>query len=305
MLAECSGALRAVGAEARGALLDAALAGRHDDAPGAFIEVTAGAGGDDAADWARMLIEMYCGWAARAGHAADVVDADEGGGGGLRHGRVHVRGHRAYAWVRREAGVHRLVRISPFDSAGRRHTSFARVAVFPEAPPAVAARLARGSDVRVDVFRSSGPGGQSVNKSNSAVRVTHLATGVTAQCQAERSQARNLAGAMAALRGKLLDGEVAAGEARAAAYHAGLGPNAWGNQMRSYVLAPYRLVKDHGAAGHSSGDVEGVLGGAIEPFLEAALLASLDARGGDGGGGGGGPQVESGGAPPPLPRAQK
>lgn len=243
----------------------------------AAAQVTAGAGGDDAADWARMLLDMYGGWAGRAGHRAALVDADAGGaaGRGLRHGRLHVRGVRAYGWARAEAGVHRLVRISPFDAAGRRHTSFARVAVFPEAPPAAAARLARGADVRVDTFRSSGPGGQAVNKVNSAVRVTHLATGLVAQCQAERSQARNLAGAMAALRGRLLAAEAAAEGARATAAHAALGPNAWGSQMRSYVLAPYRLVKDHGGGGHSSGDVDGVLAGGLGPFMEAALIASL------------------------------
>lgn len=275
---ECQRDLTALLAEAGRFKLELLLDGEADHL-GCYVEVSAGAGGTESCDFAEMLLDMYKGWAERSGHEAKVTERTPGTEAGLRSGVLQIRGKNAYGWTKAESGVHRMVRISEYDTQGRRQTCFAQVGVLPlvEQDDAAAGDI-KQSDLRIDTYRSSGPGGQSVNTTDSAVRVTHLPTGVTAASQGERSQHSNLASAMSVLKSRLLEQKLRQREEERSAFKASLGDNTWGNQIRSYVLHPYKLVKDH-RTGHETTQAMAVLGGDpqfLTPFMEAALIHSIE-----------------------------
>ncbi|ETI51674.1 peptide chain release factor 2 [Phytophthora nicotianae] len=272
MLRDCVSAMTAVRAEAQQLRLELLLA-HESDTRSCFVEIQAGAGGTDSCDWTAMLARMYARWGEARGFQVQFVDESAGEEAGFRSVVLRLDGAYAYGWAKSEAGVHRLVRISPFDSAGRRHTSFAQVRVYPMAAEGRSSAEIEVSnkDLRIDTFRSSGPGGQHVNSTDSAIRITHLPTGIVVQSQSDRSQHRNKAEAMAILRAKLYQRKLEE-EARARQQFAqGLGDNAWGNQIRSYVLHPYQLVKDH-RTNYSEGNTAQVLDGDIDQFIEKMLL---------------------------------
>jgi peptide chain release factor 2 len=243
-----------------------------DDERSAILAIHPGAGGTDSQDWAQMLFRMYLGWAERRGFETRVLDVQPGEEAGIKSATVLVSGPYAYGYLKAEIGVHRLVRLSPFDAAHRRHTSFASLAAYPDVDENVEIDI-KDADVRLDFFRASGPGGQHVNKSSTAVRVTHLATGIVVTCQNERSQFRNRENALKVLRSRLYalreeerrkENEAKAGEKKEIA---------WGSQIRSYVLHPYRMVKDN-RTGVETSDVTGVLDGNLDEFIEAYLKAT-------------------------------
>lgn len=244
------------------------LAGPYD-ASDAIVEIKPGAGGIDAADWAEILLRMYLKWSENHGYQCDVLAAEVAEEAGLRLATFETRGDYAYGYLSCEAGVHRLVRISPFDQKGRRHTSFANIAVWPKLDETVHVEIDE-DDLKVDTFRSSGPGGQHVNVTDSAVRITHFPTGVVVSCQAERSQHLNRLRAMEVLRAKLH--RIKEDEQRARLENL-KGPKrdiAWGNQIRSYVLFPYQLVKDL-RTGYETGNIDAVLDGGLDELIAAAL----------------------------------
>jgi peptide chain release factor 2 len=245
------------------------LGGEHDGG-NAILTLHPGAGGTEAQDWAEMLLRMYLRWCERRGFRTQVVDLQPGEGGGIKNATITVDGSYAYGYLKAEAGIHRLVRISPFDSNARRHTSFASVFVYPEIDDAIEVEI-RDDDLRVDTYRSSGAGGQHVNKTDSAVRLTHLPTGIVVCCQNERSQHKNKSRAMKILRARLYELEQQKQEEKVAELAKGKKEIGFGSQIRSYVLHPYRLVKDH-RTGVEVGNADGVLDGAIDPFIEAYLL---------------------------------
>jgi len=259
-------------AEELGALEFRKMLSGTDDERGAILAIHPGAGGTDSQDWAQMLLRMYLAWAARKGYDVQLMDVQPGDGAGIKSATALVKGQYAYGYLRAEAGVHRLVRLSPFDAAHRRHTSFASVAAYPDVEEENDVEI-RDADVRVDFFRASGPGGQHVNKSSTAVRVTHIPTGIVVSCQNDRSQFRNRENAMKVLRARLyaMREEERRKEQEAAA------PEkkdiAWGSQIRSYVLHPYQMVKDV-RTGLETSNVGGVLDGALDEFIEAYLKAS-------------------------------
>jgi len=240
------------------------------DASNAFVSINAGAGGTEAQDWAEMLLRMYLRWAEGRGFKTEVVDLLPGEEAGIKSVTFLVKGDYAYGYLKGEAGVHRLVRISPFDASRRRHTSFASVSVFPETPEDVVIEI-RDSDLKIETFRSSGPGGQHVNKTESAVRITHLPTGIVVQCQNERSQHQNRAMALKILKAQLYDLEMQKRAKQREEIHKNQKEIAWGSQIRSYVLHPYKMVKDH-RTGLERGDAERVLDGDLDPFIEAYLF---------------------------------
>jgi peptide chain release factor 2 len=246
---------------------DALFNGEYD-AGDAVVSIHAGAGGTDAQDWAEMLLRMYLRWAADRGFQAELVEASPGEEAGLKSATLTAKGENAYGLFKAERGVHRLVRLSPFDSAHRRHTAFAQVVVAPLLPDESAVEIDE-SDLRIDVYRSSGPGGQGVNTTDSAVRITHLPTGIVVSCQNERSQIQNKATAMNVLQAKLLERRRQEEQAKMDALK-GDGGNSWGNQMRSYVLHPYQMVKDLRTE-HEVGNPEAVFNGEIDGFLEAGI----------------------------------
>lgn len=253
--------------------------GEHDHLP-AFLQVQAGAGGTDASDWAEMLLKMYLRWAERLGFPAEVVDRSEAEEAGIRNATVRIEGEYAYGRLKAEIGVHRLVRISPFDAARRRQTSFAAVDVYPDVPEEEVD--VKDSDLRVDTFSASGPGGQHVNKTMSAVRLTHLPTGIVVSCQNERSQLRNRKTAMKMLVARLAQRREAELDAQMAKAYQAKGEIAWANQIRSYTLQPYTLVKDH-RTDFEMGNATAVLEGQIDGFIEAWLkqaAAKPKAKGG-------------------------
>jgi peptide chain release factor 2 len=250
--------------------------GPHD-ARNAFLSIHAGAGGTDACDWAEMLLRMYTRFLERSGFRIAVLDLLEGEEAGLRRVQLHVVGPYAFGTLRGERGVHRLVRISPFDANQRRHTSFASVDVVPEEED-IEIEI-RESDLRIDTFSAGGPGGQHVNKTQSAVRIIHLPTGITAQCQNERSQMLNRRMAMKILMAKLRQHEEARRDAELARMYGERGEISFGYQIRSYVLQPYTMVKDH-RTGVETGNVQAVLDGDLEPFIEAYLRAGEPHAGG-------------------------
>ncbi len=244
------------------------LSEEGDDA-NAMVEINSGAGGKDAADWAQMLQRMYLRWADREGHKASVVDEQAAEEGGITRCTINIEGAFAYGYLKAEIGVHRLVRISPFDSAARRHTAFASVAVHPAIDDDIDIVIVE-SDLQIDTYRASGAGGQHVNTTDSAVRITHLPTGVVVQCQNERSQHKNKASAMKVLQARLHEYFTQVQKDELEAKAAPKQAIEWGSQIRSYVLNPYQMVKDL-RTGHETGRVDTVLSGDITPFMEAWL----------------------------------
>ncbi len=246
------------------------------DARNALLALHAGAGGTESQDWVSMLLRMYLRWAERRRYSAEVLELTPGDEAGIKSALVEIRGNYAYGYLRAELGVHRLVRLSPFDSAHARHTSFALVEVLPEAEKDVDMTIP-AEELKVETFRSSGPGGQHMQKTSSAVRITHLPSGVTVTCQGERSQYQNREVAMRILRSRLLERELARQAEERARLKGKHTPAAWGNQIRSYVLHPYKMVKDH-RTGHETGNATAVLDGEIDDFIEAQLRSqfSLD-----------------------------
>jgi peptide chain release factor 2 len=245
----------------------------EDDNKNAIVSINAGAGGTEAQDWAEMLLRMYLRWCEKKNFKVEVVDLLEGEEAGIKSVTFTVAGPYASGMLKAESGVHRLVRISPFDASGRRHTSFAAVLVFPEIDDRIDVEI-KQSDLRVDTYRASGAGGQHVNKTSSAVRITHLPTGIVVQCQNEKSQHRNRDIAMKILRARLYERERRVQQAKVQEAHDNLDEIAWGNQIRSYVMQPYRLVKDH-RTGAEKGNVESVMDGDLDDFIESYLLSSI------------------------------
>lgn len=246
------------------------LLSAEEDNNDAILEIHPGAGGTESQDWAEMLLRMYSRWAARRKFILEEMDFLPGDEAGIKSVTLRVSGPHAFGFLKSERGIHRLIRISPFDASGRRHTSFASVDVIPDAGNDIELDI-KESDLRVDIFRSSGPGGQSVNTTSSAVRVTHLPTGISAQCQNEKSQHHNKETAMRVLRARLYDMELRKREAERQAEYAGKDAIAFGSQIRTYTLQPYRLVKDH-RTGSEMGDVDAVLDGQIDQFQHDYLL---------------------------------
>lgn len=244
--------------------------GGDDDRRNAIVSINAGAGGTEAQDWAEMLLRMYLRWAERRDFSTEIVDILAGDEAGIKNVTFMVDGEYAYGHLKAETGIHRLVRISPFDTGRRRHTSFASVFVYPETPGDVAIKIDE-KDLRIDTYRSSGAGGQHVNKTDSAVRITHIPTGIVVQCQNERSQHKNKATAMKILQARLYDLEMRKRAQKMEEIHKSKKGIAWGNQIRSYTLHPYRLVKDH-RTDLERGDAESVLDGDIDLFIEGYLM---------------------------------
>jgi peptide chain release factor 2 len=247
----------------------ALFSGEYDAGP-AVIGISAGAGGTDAMDWVEMLLRMYLRWAERRDFTVKLIEASPGDEAGLKSVALTIEGENAYGIMGAEKGVHRLVRLSPFDSAHRRHTAFARVDVTPWIADDVAVEIDEG-DLRIDTYRASGAGGQHVNKTDSAVRITHLPTGIVVQCQNERSQSSNRQTAMRVLRSRLMELELQRREEELARERGTATDNAFGSQIRSYVLHPYTMVNDH-RTNRKDGDVQGVLDGDLDPFIRAFLL---------------------------------
>jgi peptide chain release factor 2 len=240
-----------------------------DDHRDAMLEISAGAGGTEAQDWASMLMRMYTRWAERRGYTVELLDVSEGEEAGIKGAMLEIHGANAYGFLRAEAGVHRLVRISPFDSQSRRHTSFASVFVYPLVDDEIKIEI-RDEDLRMDVFRASGAGGQHVNKTSSAVRITHIPSGIVVSCQQERSQFKNKATAMKMLKLKLYQLEVDERDKKKAAVDAAKKDVSFGSQIRSYVFQPYTMVNDHRTELKMT-DVQKIMDGAIDPFIEAYL----------------------------------
>ncbi len=247
-----------------------------DDHRNAILSIHPGAGGVDAQDWADMLLRMYLRWAERQGYRTELVDRLDGEGAGIKSATVRVIGPDAYGWLKAERGVHRLVRISPFDAAARRHTAFASVDVIPEVDDTIEIEIDE-KDLRIDTFRSSGAGGQHVNVTDSAVRITHLPTGIVVSCQDERSQHRNREKAFRILRARLYERALREREEQRRKDAGEKKQIDFGSQIRSYVLAPYRMVKDH-RTGLDMGDVDRVLDGDLTPFMKAWLLSRGESR---------------------------
>lgn len=243
----------------------------EDDARDALVSINAGAGGTDSQDWAEILFRMYTRWIDKKGYKLQIIDYQPGDEAGLKGATLRVSGENCYGFMKVESGVHRLVRISPFNSNGKRHTSFASVFVYPEIKDEINIEIDE-REVRIDVYRASGAGGQHVNKTSSAVRITHLPTGVVAQCQQESSQHRNKEIAYKVLKSRLYQLEKDKQNQKMQNLHDGKDEIAWGSQIRSYVLHPYRMVKDH-RIDLEIGDVDRVLDGDLDPFIEGVLLS--------------------------------
>jgi len=260
--------------EAKRREIESLLSGEAD-ANDAFLEVNSGAGGTEAQDWAEMLARMYSRWAEQHGYKVQLMEQSEGEQAGIKSATMQVSGLNAYGWLKTEAGVHRLVRISPFDSAARRQTSFASVWVYPVVDDTIEIEV-NESDLRIDTFRASGAGGQHVNKTESAIRITHIPTGIVVACQTDRSQHRNRATAMGMLKARMYEAELQRREAAATVQENAKTEIGWGHQIRSYVLAPYQLVKDL-RTGVETGNPGAVLDGALDEFMAAALAARVGA----------------------------
>jgi peptide chain release factor 2 len=261
-------ALKRLKAEVARRELEALLSGEAD-ANDSYVEVHAGAGGTESQDWANMLLRMYTRWAEQHGFKVEFLEETDGEEAGIKSATVQVKGRNAYGWLKTENGVHRLVRISPFDSNARRHTSFASVNVYPVIDDRIKVDI-KESDVRVDTLRASGAGGQHVNKTESAIRMTHIPTNIVVYCQNDRSQHRNRAQAWDMLRARLYEMEMKKREAQAAIDQANKTDIGWGHQIRSYVLQPYQMVKDL-RTGVQTSNTGGVLDGDLDQFMEAAL----------------------------------
>ena len=270
MVADAEATLRHLAEDAARRESESLLSGEAD-ANDAYLEVNAGAGGTEAQDWAEMLLRMYMRWAEQHGYKVEIVEASEGEQAGLKSATLQVSGPNAYGWLKTEAGVHRLVRISPFDAAARRQTSFASVWVYPVVDESINIEV-NDADLKVDTYRASGAGGQHVNKTESAIRITHLPSGIVVACQTDRSQHRNRAAAMDMLRARLYEQELQKREAVTSAQESAKTSIGWGHQIRSYVLAPYQLVKDL-RTGVETGNPAAVLDGGLDEFMAAALAA--------------------------------
>ena len=271
-LDEISSQLSELQAEVKHAELEALLSGEVD-ANDTFLEVHSGSGGTEAQDWAEMLLRMYTRWADAHNYKVEYVEETEGDVAGIKSATIKICGHNAYGWLKSETGVHRLVRISPFDSNARRHTSFASVGVYPVIDDNIEITI-NEADCRVDTYRASGAGGQHVNKTDSAVRITHQPTGIVVQCQNQRSQFQNRDAAWKMLKARLYEIELKKREAKAEEQRDNQGENGWGYQIRSYVLQPYKMVKDLRTEVETS-DTRAVLDGDIDLFLSAALADKL------------------------------
>jgi peptide chain release factor 2 len=252
--------------------LESLLSGETDANP-CFLEVHAGSGGTESQDWAEMLLRMYVRWAERKGYKVEYIEESAGEEAGLKSATIQVTGENAYGWMKTESGVHRLVRISPFDSNARRHTSFASVGVYPVIDDTIEVDI-QDKDLRIDTYRASGAGGQHVNRTDSAIRITHLPTNIVVQCQTDRSQHKNRAAAFKMLRARLYELELQKREAEKQKLHDSKTDIGWGHQIRSYVLHPYQMVKDL-RTGVETSDSQGVLDGDLDAFMAAALASRL------------------------------
>jgi peptide chain release factor 2 len=270
--AELQSRLGQIASRLDGLELEMAFSGEYD-IRSAMLAIHAGAGGTESQDWAQMLLRMYLRWAERRGYRAEVLDTSPGEEAGIKSAVVEVSGESAFGYLKSEHGVHRLVRLSPFDADHARHTSFALVEVLPEAEEDVGIKIAP-DDLKVETFRSSGPGGQHMQKTSSAVRITHQPTGIVVTCQSERSQHQNKEIAFRILEARLLKLELARRSEERAKLKGKRIVAGWGNQIRSYVLHPYKMVKDH-RTGYQTGDTEAVLGGDLDGFITAYLRSGL------------------------------
>ena len=274
LVAEAEGNLKSLSEMARQKELEALLNGEAD-ANDTFLEIHAGAGGTESCDWAAMLARMYVRWAEKKGYEVELISETAGEEAGIRSAVYRIGGHNAYGWLKSESGVHRLVRISPYDSAARRHTSFSSVWVYPVVDENIEITVP-DNEIRIDTYRSSGAGGQHVNTTDSAVRITHLPTGIVVT-SSEKSQHQNRANAMAALKSRLYQMELDRRHAEINAQHAAKGDAGWGNQIRSYVLHPYQMVKDL-RTGEETSDTQGVLDGALDAFMAATLALDVSGK---------------------------
>ncbi|WP_189990962.1 peptide chain release factor 2 [Thalassobaculum fulvum] len=272
IVAEAEKDLEAIRAKAEKMQIESLLSGEAD-ANDCYLEVHAGAGGTEAQDWAEMLLRMYTRWAERHGYKVEWLEESQGEEAGLKSATVKITGHNAYGWLKTESGVHRLVRISPYDSQARRHTSFSSAWVYPVIDDSIDIVI-EDKDLKIDTYRASGAGGQHVNRTDSAVRITHMPSGIVVQCQNDRSQHRNRDTAMNMLKARLYEAELQRREEAAAATEATKSDIGWGHQIRSYVLQPYQMVKDLRTS-VESGNPTAVLDGDIDDFLEASLASKV------------------------------
>jgi peptide chain release factor 2 len=274
VVTEAENALKELKNEVARRELEALLSGEADRFD-TYLEVHAGAGGTESQDWAQMLLRMYTRWAEKHGFKIEYLEESQCEEAGIKSATIQISGHNAYGWLKTEAGVHRLVRISPFDANARRHTSFASVWVYPVVDENIDIAI-NENDLKVDTYRASGAGGQHVNKTESAIRITHMPSGIVVACQTDRSQHRNRATAMAMLKARLYEAELQKREAAAAAQESAKTDIGWGHQIRNYVLAPYQLVKDL-RTGVEKGNPDAVLDGDLDGFMAAALAARAGA----------------------------
>jgi peptide chain release factor 2 len=273
IILEAESVLDAMKIEVEKRQLESMLSGEADPND-AFLEVNAGAGGTEAQDWAQMILRMYMRWAEKRGFKAILLNKSDGEEAGIKSATIRIDGEMAYGWLKAESGVHRLVRISPFDSNAKRHTSFASVSISPVIDDDIDVDVEE-KDLRIDTYRASGAGGQHVNTTDSAVRITHEPTGIVVTCQNERSQHKNKATAMSMLKARIYEAEIKRREDDAAEAHGEKSDIGWGHAIRSYVLHPYQMVKDQRTACETS-DSAGVLDGKIDDFLEASLAQKLE-----------------------------
>lgn len=271
---EAVASLRDLATQAQQRETESLLSGEADSND-CYLEVNAGAGGTEAQDWAQMLLRMYTRWSEQHGYKVTLMENSDGEQAGIKSATILVSGPNAYGWLKTEAGVHRLVRISPFDAAARRQTSFASIWVYPVVDDSIEVEV-NDSDLRVDTFRASGAGGQHVNKTDSAIRITHIPTGIVVACQTDRSQHRNRATAMEMLKARLYEAELQKREAAASEAEAAKTDIGWGHQIRSYVLAPYQLVKDL-RTNVEKGNPDAVLDGDLDEFMAASLAQRVSA----------------------------
>ena len=272
VVAEAEAAIDALASNADRLRLESLLSGEADSND-AFLEIHAGAGGTESQDWAEMLMRMYSRWAEAHSYKVEWIEESPGEEAGIKSATVKVSGSNAFGWLKTESGVHRLVRISPFDSSSRRHTSFASVGAYPVIDEEISVEV-EDKELRVDTYRASGAGGQHVNRTDSAVRITHLPTGIVVQCQNDRSQHKNRAAAMKMLKARLFELELRRREEERQAVHDAKSDIGWGHQIRSYVLQPYQMVRDL-RTGVETSNTGAVLDGDLDQFMAAALAAQL------------------------------